>query len=176
LNTLPHRPRFLIIGPGKAGKDALAKAMVQVAELTRAQSSSEYLMEFVYQEYITLTGNSPHYGCARDFWNDRDKFRTLWKDAMVKYNQPNADKLAREILERNQIYTGLRTRREYDACANSMLFDLIIWVKRDSAPFDESLELNERDADITIDNNGKEYELVYKCQRIFRMMGLRREY
>lgn len=139
--------RILIIGDGGSGKDTLAELLFQAMDLKYQSSSRAALDIFLYDILCQTIG----YSSKEEAYADRYNHRLLWKACICTYNRKDPAKLCRKILERHNIYTGLRSRKEFNAAKH--LFDLILWVDRD-VPEDLSNELKSSDAHYVVDNTG----------------------
>jgi len=140
--------RLLIIGHGRHGKDAAGEILRRVHGLKSTSSS-----EFAAQKAV--------YPMVADLWpdwlacyQDRHAHRDLWFHAIAAYNLRPGPSLAEQILVDHDIYTGMRSRREFEL--SRLLFDHVIWVDRSEIEPPESsgsMELTKEDADYVLDNN-----------------------
>lgn len=145
-------PKILIIGHGKHGKDTVAEYFRDRYNYKFASSSM-----FVAERAIW-----PHWGCAVypdivEMFKDRENHRTLWGQMISAYNIPNAARTAQEMLsEGNDMYVGMRRKREVERNVELGTFDHILWVDRSLHVPDEpkeSMELVPEDSTYIIDNN-----------------------
>lgn len=117
------RPRLLILGHGRHGKDT-------VAEILRDEhgfsfiSSSYYLAEKVVQPELDRRGIT--YPDLKACYDDRANHRELWRDIIAEFNREDGARLAKMILAECDCYVGMRTPREYHASRH--LFDAVVWV------------------------------------------------
>jgi len=88
-------------------------------------------------------------------------------------------RLGRNLFAQNQIYCGLRNKREFFAMQNEEIFDYAIWVDRtDHLPKEDpkSMSIEQWMCDYTIDNNGDLDRLQKNVdtliRTIFRNRGL----
>lgn len=146
------RPRLLILGHGRHGKDT-------VAEILRAEhgfsfiSSSYYLAEKVVQPELDRRGIT--YPDLKACYDDRGNHRELWRDIIAEFNREDGARLAKMILAECDCYVGMRTPREYTASRH--LFDAVVWVDASSriAAFDPTMQIVFDPATmLLIDNNG----------------------
>lgn len=150
--------KLLIIGHGRHGKDTVAELLVERLPSLSFKSSSLFAAETVVRPAMEAIGID--YPSLEACYEDRINHRDFWKQAIADFCQP-PERLALAILAENDIYVGMRTRREFEASKH--LFDHIVWVDRSTKlPDDPTCELNMYDADSCIDNN-------------FSMQHLRRE-
>ena len=141
--------KILVIGKARHGKDTACELLRELFGFTFA-SSSDFVAERAV--YPTLF---PKYGYAskEEAYADRVNHREEWRDLISEYNREDPTKLARELLEHNDIYCGMRSLREFSAA--SELFDLILWIEADGrvGGEDVSLDIPEHLADYIVDNN-----------------------
>lgn len=167
--TKKRRPNVLIIGHKDHGKDTVAEYLYKYTGLT-FRSSSEFACEhIVWPEYIK--GES-EYTDWRELHRNRDKFREFFFDVMKAYNTPRGERLTEEILAVADVYVGMRGRHEYDAAMKKKYYDLVIWVdasERKPLESARSMELTEKDAHLTIRNNGTEKELEATVAMLARL-------
>lgn len=141
--------KLLIIGHGQHGKDTVAELLLERLPSLSFKSSSHFAAEAVVRPALEAIGID--YPSLEACYEDRVNHREFWKQSIADYCQP-PERLATEILAENDIYVGMRTRREFEASKH--LFDHIVWVDRSyRLPDDPTCELNIHDADSAIDNN-----------------------
>jgi hypothetical protein len=173
-------PKILIIGYAGHGKDTVA-AMLRDNHGLRFKSTSEFCAEQVIwplvADAITLKefaqkyriqdaqaqrlrsmGRIMHdkYTSAQECFEDRANFRHFWYEAILRYNDPDFDRLAKNLLKENDIYCGMRNVYELSACRQAGLFDAIIWIDRSKhlPPEDfSSCTVTAHMADFIINNN-----------------------
>ena len=154
------KPKILIIGHAKHGKDLVGTLLARVLNLEVCSSS-----KFMAKNWIWKIWGKDRYTTFEEMYEDRvtDKNRPVWANLISAYNTPNKARLAEEILEHNySIYTGMRRRDEFEACKDKNLFNYVIWVDRSDIEPNESkdsMELTSKDADIIIENNSSVYNL-----------------
>jgi hypothetical protein len=141
--------RLLIIGHGRHGKDSVADVLRDQYGM-RAVSSSEFAARKAVFPLV-----SDLYPDWRAAYEDRHAHRDLWFHAIRAYNLRPGPMLAEQILEHHDIYTGMRSRDEFER--SRRVFDLVVWVDASRRlPLEPggSMELSADDADWIIDNNG----------------------
>lgn len=148
---MDKRPRILIIGNGRHGKDTVAEMLRDTYGL-KFESSSE----FVGRHALWKAWGEERYPTFEAMYEDRHNFRSLWKNLIEAYNTPDATKTSRGMLDDNglDMYVGMRSRMEFEASKH--LYDIIVWVDRsDVLPPEDfsSMELSSDDADWFLDNN-----------------------
>jgi hypothetical protein len=120
----PKRPKILILGHGRHGKDTVAEILESTLGLTFTSSS-----------YACLQVIKPVLCAARDYEDFTDdeiyaarvNCRDLWKEAITLVNTPDKSYLAKLVLEQSDMYVGMRCNQEF--LASKDLFDLVIWVE-----------------------------------------------
>ena len=153
------KPKLLIIGHGRHGKDTVAEILRDYHGYT-FQSSSMYAAFFMLERFQSRKARNQgwykDYGTAQRCFEDRHRHRGIWFNEMREYCKETKHGLARSILESHDIYVGMRSRFELELAQEQQLFDHVVWVDRSMHLPDEgpSMELSEDDADIIIDNNG----------------------
>ena len=143
------RPKLLVIGHGRHGKDTAAALLARGLGLSFV-SSSEFAAE--HAVFPLVADLYPDWRAA---YADRAAHRALWHHAIATYNLRPGPMLAEQILAEHDVYVGMRSRDELDRSRH--LFDLVIWVDRSKvlpAEPEASNQLTAADADLVLDNNG----------------------
>jgi len=143
-----RRPRILVIGHGRHGKDTAA-AMLAKATGGSSVSSSKFAAQKAVLPLV-----SDLYPDWRAAYADRANHRELWYHAIRAYNLRPGPMLAEQILVDHNIYVGMRSRVEFERSCD--LFDLVIWVDRSLILPPEpgnSMELSAEDANWVLCNN-----------------------
>ncbi|MDW4550895.1 hypothetical protein R5H32_16150 [Defluviimonas sp. D31] len=154
LAGLGRRPRILILGHARHGKDTAAALLARLAGLSFASSSEFAARRAVFPLVADL------YPDWRAAYADRGNHRALWFHAIAAYNLRPGPSLAEEILADHAIYVGMRSRAEF--ARSRRLFDLVLWIdaaRRLPPEPAGSMELAPPDADLVIANNGDEAAL-----------------
>lgn len=160
------KPKLLIIGHARHGKDTVGERISKTMGLSFMSSS-----EFVGREAIWPMWGEERYCSFDEMFEDRVNYRSTWKDLISAYNTPDKSRTATEMLFKHNLYVGMRARDELEACKTKDLFDYIIWVdgsQRHPPEGKGSMELVAADADLHIDNNGPEHLLdiaIYNLQK-----------
>lgn len=147
-----NKPKILIIGYGRSGKDTAAEFFYTFFNM-RFKSSSEMANEILIFDKLK---DKYDYKTLEECFNDRHNKRSEWFDIIAEYNKEDETKLASKILETNDCYVGMRRREEVLACKGIGLFDLIIWIDAsDRIPPEDvsSCTVTIDDADIIVTNN-----------------------
>lgn len=162
------RPKFLIIGFARHGKDTAAE-MLRVRHGLTFASSSWFAAESVVRPYLASRGIE--YGSIEDCYADRVNRRADWFDAIRAHNADDPARLARDLLEDADIYVGMRSAVEFEATRH--LFDLVIWVDasgRGKPPEGRSsMSIAFDPASMyRLDNNGSLYDLALAVDEMMR--------
>lgn len=164
------KKKLLVIGYGRHGKDTVCE-MLRDNYGYSFESSSRFCSKlFIYDQL------KEKYGYANDeeCYADRHNHRAEWYDAICAYNVPDASRLGREIFQNNDIYCGLRNKREFHAMKNTGVFDYAVWVDRsDHLPPEskDSMSLEQWMADFTVDNNGSLEELRFNVDQLMSYLN-----
>ena len=168
-----RKPKLLIIGHGRHGKDTVAQMIADKMGLKFSSSS-----DFVGRKAIWPMWGQERYGSYEEMFDDRVNYRSTWGDLIEAYNTPDASRTGSEMIaEGNDMYVGMRRVREWKACMENKVFDHVIWVdacQRLPLEGPGSMEMKREHADMFIDNNGPEQNLqvaVDNLQRILRDEG-----
>lgn len=176
------RPKLLILGNARHGKDTVGEWFVQKGYTF--VSSSRFVGETaVYprilakwaeyeeklraknmwpiskddeRELIKGTGTPPRYGNFEAAFADRHNHRQFWFEAIRDYNIPDRSRLGRELFALYDMYVGLRNKHELWALKLHKAYDLAIWIDASErvAPEDSaSISVDRWMADVTVDNN-----------------------
>jgi hypothetical protein len=146
-----QRPRLLVLGYGRHGKDTVAEILARKHGYRFTSSS-----EFVAKEIIWDQWGWLRYPDFDAMFADRVNHREAWMRMIADFNTPDKTRTARTMLERGfDMYVGMRRMDEF--VASSHLFDYIVWVDRAGFPPETgSMDITPELAqpDFTIDNNG----------------------
>lgn len=144
------RPKLLILGYGRHGKDTVAEILRDQYGL-RFKSSSE----FVGEECLWDQWGKAVYPTFEAMFKDRHNHRELWMQMISAYNTPDKTRTASTMFERGfDMYVGMRRQDELDACKAAGVFDKIIWVQRPGFPQETG------SMDITPESAGMDYMLL----------------
>ena len=118
------KPKLLIIGHARHGKDTVADLIADLMGLSFVSSS-----EFVGRKAIWPMWGKERYCSFDEMFEDRVNFRSVWHNLIAAYNTPDKSRTATEMLKDHSIYVGMRAIDELKACKEKNLFDHIIWVE-----------------------------------------------
>lgn len=149
-----NRPRLLIIGHGRHGKDTLAEILRDDYGLSFESSS-----DFVGRRAVWPMWGEDRYSSYEAMFEDRVNHRELWSNLINAYNTPDLARTGREMIQElgHDMYVGMRDIREFNACMSAGIFDLVIWVdaeKRLPPEDNPKFTITKDKADIILDNNG----------------------
>jgi hypothetical protein len=159
-------PKLLVIGNMRHGKDSLGEIIRDIYGYKFESSSQAASDIFIYDELKDKYG----YKTSEECFEDRVNHRPEWHRMIKDYNKDDQARLAKDILETNDCYIGMRDTDEINECIRQGLFDLIIWVDAsDRKPKEgkDSMNIDKSIADFIIENNGTLEEFKEKVCRIF---------
>lgn len=159
------KPRLMIIGHGRHGKDTVAELFGQIGGFKYISSSWAICEAFIFEK-LRVKYN---YATIQECFDDRSNHRKEWYDLCREFNTPDKTLTTRLIYEKANIYIGLRDREEFIASREAGLIDLTIWVdasKRLPPEPVESNNLTSDFADVILDNNG---DLNQLRNRVFNL-------
>ena len=158
------RPRILILGPGRHGKDTFAEMIVSYTDL-RFLSSSLTAAELILP-YLQVVFD---FKDAQEAFEKRHEERKLWQYLIATFL--GGDKLTRMILKKADIYVGMRGLKEYEE--STYLFDFVVYVDaservsfRDST-FNIPYDPNKM---IYIDNNSDLVDLAVSAMKFVEQL------
>jgi len=160
---MAEKMKILLLGHKNHGKDTVCKLLE--GHGYTSVSSSQYAFDTFLWPAL-----SAFYDTKEQALADKDNRRALWYELICLYNKDNPARMAVEIFADNDIYNGMRSLDEFNACLEQGLFDLIVWVDAS-----ERLPLEDKSSMgitlehvkscgvrlVIIDNNGSEAELAY---------------
>lgn len=146
--------KILILGHARHGKDEFAQRLARYSPNLKFISSSVFANERCVYPALRLKYG---YQTPEECFSDRHNHRPEWHQLIAEYNADDPCRLCRELLEVDDVYVGMRAKREYEACMQEKLFDYVFWVDRSKErPIESrrsfSIECNLQ-AMIPIDNN-----------------------
>lgn len=154
------KPKVVIIGYARHGKDTVAEMLATHHGFTYA-SSSLFAAEHVVKPYLARHHRLV-YPSLQACYDDRSNHRSQWHDAISEYTRKDPARLARAVFAEHDIYVGMRNNTEFNCCRNEGLFDCVVWVDRGNVlPMEDfsSMKLAPWMADFILDNNGTAKEL-----------------
>ena len=146
------KTKLLIISHKRWGKDTMVEILRDEFNLKFISSSQAASDIFIFDTLKDKYG----YKTPEECFEDRVNRRQEWYELICEYNKEDKTRLAKKILEKANVYVGMRDRREIEDCIKIGLFDLIVWVdasKRLPKEDKESFNIDISCADVIIDNN-----------------------
>lgn len=153
--------KICLIGHARHGKDTVAEMMGKHFGFKHMSSSQAASDIFLYEALKDRYG----YRTPIECFEDRVNHRKEWFDMICEYNQSNPGRLASEIMQVANVYTGMRSKREIDACLANGIFDLVIGVFNPLAKLENftSFDIDIwRDSHFVIPNSGSLEDLEQK--------------
>lgn len=145
--SISDRPKLLIVGYGRHGKDYLAERIEDKTQLRYGGSTS----------WAAL----PHVAASLNMhpqraWESRQLHRDYWFDFCNFLRRDDPLFLIREVLCSGDLVVGIRDKEEMHAARESGLFRRIIWVDayRRLGTVDTTVKFGPADCDEIISNNG----------------------
>jgi dephospho-CoA kinase len=158
--------KILILGHARHGKDTVAEMIKEIYGLTFTSSSQAAAEIFLYPRLRHRYG----YNNPQECYNDRVNRRKEWYDEICAYNKEDKARLAKAILERGDMYVGMRDNAEIEECIKQGLFDKIIGVFNPMMPLEsrESFNIDMwKYSDVIIPNAGTLHDLKMKVFKLF---------
>lgn len=156
-----RKPRILILGHGRHGKDVLAEFLNKDFDMKFSSSSYAAAKIFLFDKLKKEHG----YKTFDECYADRHNKRKLWHDEISAYNDPDKARLAKKIMEKNDIYVGMRSGAEIEECKKQGIFDVALWVYRPVVPLEsaDSFNIGMGHADFVVMNDGTLDDLRQKA-------------
>lgn len=148
------RPKLMVLGNARHGKDTVCEIMCREHGLT-FESSSHFVALRAVEPYLKERGITyPNFDAM---YADRVNHREAWFKAIELYNKDDGARLAKELYAQYDVYCGLRSKMELDALRDQGVVDFVIWVdasRRLPPEPGTSITVTQADADYILDNNG----------------------
>lgn len=113
--------KIIVVGDSQHGKDTVGRFIEKHSDLKCTASSEVALEIFLFDILSAKYG----YKTIQEAYENRHKNRKEWFEAIQKYNKEDKTRLAREVLERGNVYLGMRDPQELQACIEQ---DVVDWV------------------------------------------------
>lgn len=150
--------KILILGHGGHGKTLFAKLLKLKFGYKFSDSSLFCAENVVFPKLKEKYG----YETFVDCFNERTWHREEWKKIISEFNTPDKTKLSKMILEKNEVYVGMRCREEF--FASKHLFDKIFYVINYDKPEDPTMDIDLSTGMIWIDNSGSIENLIDRVE------------
>lgn len=142
--------KILILGHAQSGKDTTASILTDLTGMTFCSSSWFVADKIIYPALKDKYNYISTEQCFLDRFNHREE----WKNLIAEYNKNDKARLAKEILQVNDIYVGMRKFDEYEECLRQNIFNLIVYVTAEP-------RVNENDPTMEITFDAKKHQLVF---------------
>lgn len=147
------RPKLLVLGHGRHGKDTFCEILRDDYGFT-FNPSSLLIAGYIKDNWL----QDQNYASDVECFEDRVNHRKTWFNAIASFNKDDPTAHAKNVLKNEgDIYCGVRRLHEFEACIEEKLFDYVIWVDAiDRLPPEhpESFNITMDRADYVVDNNG----------------------
>lgn len=164
--------KLIVCGHGMHGKDTFCEILMNKLNLTFESSSAYCCKTFLFDMLAPKYGYTTFSEC----YEDRRNHRSEWYDAICEYNSKDKSRVGREILERYDIYCGIRNIEELDALKQYFGKSLlVIWVDRSKIVESESTDsmtITSKSANYILDNNGTLEDLEKNVDLMISEMNL----
>ena len=160
--------KLLIIGHGTHGKDTVAQMIKDKVGLSFTSSSVKASKLFIFDTLKDKYNYKNHLEC----FEDRHNHRSEWYDLICEYNSKDKARLAKQILETEDMYIGMRDEEEFKACEKEKLFKWVIGVYNPNLPEESKNSFNIdfwNSCDFIIPNAS---DLLTLEKKVSRMIGL----
>lgn len=161
--------KLLILGHARHGKDTVAQMLKEEFGLTHLASSEASSTIFIFD----ALKEKYRYSTFEECFEDRVNHREEWYNLICEFNKDDQSKLAKEIMKRANVYVGMRSQTELDACLEKRVFDCIIGVLDPRKPEEDSgsMSINIIEhSDILIMNDQGLPELREKVKEAFSLI------
>lgn len=165
-----NKPKLLVVGHARHGKDTVGQMFKDGWGYNFCSSSYAAAEKVVFPVLAPLYG----YKTLEECYTDRVNHRSEWKDLITSYNTPDKTRLAKEIMQHNEVYIGMRCIDELVQCKAKGIFDVIVWVDASYRKEPEPISSNtipREVADYIIDNNGSIKDLVVEVYKFMRWLN-----
>jgi hypothetical protein len=158
--------KIAISGHGRCGKDTVAEFLAETPWFKYVAGTSWWARHLVFSKMPPCV-----YADAKACWMDRHNHRAAWANIIGEYNQKDPVALYRDCLAEQNVLTGIRWRREMQACRAAKLVDLWLWVERPGIPSDPTQEFTASECDLVLLNDGDVDALHKKVMTIAQVIG-----
>jgi hypothetical protein len=135
--------KLCIVGPSGCGKDEAAEWFAAHTWLRYWGSCSKVILPFAAKA-LDMTEDEA-FAC-------RHARRSLWREIGDWLRKDDPAFLARETLKQGDILVGVRSLKELSAIRREKLVDIVVWIERTTPQVDDTLEFDEKEADVTVLN------------------------
>jgi len=152
-------PDLLVGGYSGSGKATFCEILADLG-LTFTNTTS-MICDALFREGLT----------EEHLFPTKDRNRIEIYNAVSQFNLNDPTKMAREILNFNDVYCGMRNKETLYACYNENIFDLTIWIENPRVSREVgSCTVNAEDFDIIIYNGGSRFDLIRRAERLIQLI------
>lgn len=157
------KPKLLLVGYGRAGKDEGLAYLSALTGLRNGGCTSIYLLPYVAAEL----------GASwTETYEARHRNREEWFRIGNKLREKDPGILLRQALAQGDLTGGVRDIEEIIAARTMRLVDLIVWIENERVPIDNTVKFDSSHCDLIIQNNGTLEEYHEKLNRLATFVGL----
>ncbi len=152
--------KLMIVGHCRHGKDTVGEILLYSYGLKFISSSmacAETIMMPAFNKKFEEGSGNFKYATVQECYDDRHNHRAFWFDKISEYCKDEPGRLTKLIFATNDVYCGIRSRREFHAVKNERLFDFSIFVDALDRLLPEpasSMQIEPWMCDYVLDNNG----------------------
>lgn len=130
------RPRVLLVGHGRSGKDEAGEWFSRETVLKFSGSASKYLLPFVAAKL----------GIPEDeAYASRHAMRETWYRIGNQLREQDQLILVNQALQHGDVVAGIRSKRELADVVAQQLVSHVIWIERADTPLDPTLDFTLQD-------------------------------
>lgn len=169
-DTTTLRPKFLIIGHGRHGKDTVTEYLSGELGLKFKGSSMICCENFIFDTLKDKHG----YKTVEECFNDRHNHREVWHQLIADYCKINKAALGDLIFQDYDIYCGIRASDECEAIIRKYN-PIVIWVdasNRLPLESEASMRIKYQSNWLRVDNNGTEDDLLTTLKTLVHHLKL----
>jgi len=157
--------KLLILGMKQSGKDTAAEYLNNRVGLKFMSSSLFFMRLPICKDLIKNKG----YSSPEELFENRGKHRSELFDIICKYNEDSPIRLASEIFKQNDMYVGMRNKKEVEACKTRWPELLVIWIdagSRGDLEDSSSCDIEKSQSHIIIDNSTTEIDFENRLEKL----------
>ena len=140
------KPKILLVGWGRCGKDEAAAFLHPHCGITATGSTSWAALPMMAKLL-----NLPE----QRAWETRHEHRQIWKGSCDHFRRNDPLLLINKALASGgQCLTGLRDKKELDAAKAAGIFHRILWIDRPGIPRDPTVTFEAKDCTDYVKNDG----------------------
>lgn len=164
------KPKILVLGQARHGKDTFCEILRDLYGYKFESSSARIIKEFLpfLQEIYGFES-------FEEAYEGRYEIRDFLYQLVSGYNSKDLTRMAKLILQDNDIYCGMRKMEEVEACYETDMFDIVVWIDASERLGDteprSSCTVMKCQADVIIENNGNKEEFEKKVMKFAGLMG-----